>query len=564
MGSGNGQTGILGVPLNSAFNVSVSGSFTVGDEIIQRPVRGASVTWGFRQGDGNFFPPSPTITDADGQTQTTLTPTSAGSSNQLTVVATASVPLGDGVTCTTNSVTFTATVTPLTLAIVSGNGQTGVIGAPLAAAFVVKVANSDAVAGASVAWVVSEGSGTLSPPSSTTTGTNGQTQTTLTPTSTGSTNRVVVTATASFTSGGWTVQSPSVTFTATVTPLTLAIVSGNGQTGVIGAPLAAAFVVKVANSDAVAGASVAWVVSEGSGTLSPPSPTTTGTNGQTQTTLTPTSTGSTNRVVVTATASFTSGGRTVQSPSVTFTATVTPLSLAMVSGDGQTGVIGVPLAAAFVVKVTNGDAVAGASVTWEFSQGSGTLSPPSPTTTGTNGQTQTTLTPTSTGSTNQVVVTATASFTSGGRTVQSPSLRFTATINFGALTLSIVSGNGQTGVIGVPLPDAFVVKVTNGDAVAGASVTWEFSQGSGTFSPPSPTTTGTNGQAQTKLTPTSFGNNRLLEVTARASFTSGGQTVQSNTVSFRVIFQKRSLHSHRLRRQSDRRHQYSAGPRPGG
>ena len=328
-----------------------------------------------------------------------------------------------------------------------------------------------------------------------------------------------MTATASFTSGDVTVQSNTVTFNANVTPLTLSIVSGNNQSGLVNVPLAP-FVVSVTNGGAVAGASITWTITQGTGTLVPPSPTTTGGNGLSETTLTPTA-GST--CTVTARASFTSGGATVQSNTVTFTCSVSPLTLSIVSGNNQSGLLNVPLAP-FVVSVTNGGAVAGASITWTITQRTGTLVPSSPTTTGSNGLSQMTLTPTG-GST--FTVTASASFTSGGATVQSNLVTFTASVT--PLTLSIVSGNNQSGVLGVPLGAPFVVSVTNSGAVAGASITWTITQGTGTLVPPSPTTTGGDGLSRTTLTPTA---GSTVTVTATASFTSGGATVQSNTVTF--------------------------------
>ena len=66
------------------------------------------------------------------------------------------------------------------------------------------------------------------------------------------------------------------------------------------------------------------------------------------------------------------------------------------------------------------------------------------------------------------------------------------------LTLSIVSGNNQSGLLGVPLGAPFVVSVTSGGAVAGASITWTVTQGTGTLAPPS-STTGSNGLSQTTL-----------------------------------------------------------------
>src|SRR4029450_9257869 len=69
-----------------------------------------------------------------------------------------------------------------------------------------------------------------------------------------------------------------------------------------------------------------------------------------------------------------------------------------------------------------------------------------------------------------------------------------------ARSLSIVSGNNQTGSANTPLPQPLVVAVTgNGQPLANQAVTWQVTSGSATLAKPSPPP-GSNGQTQNTLT----------------------------------------------------------------
>jgi len=211
----------------------------------------------------------------------------------------------------------------------------------------------------------------------------------------------------------------------------------------------------------VEGATVTWAVSQGNGILSS-TQTITDSKGQAQIILTPSSTGT---ITVTAQASFTSARSNI----FTFTVTGIPtLTLALVSGDKQSGPVGVPLPAPFVVSVTNSAPVEGATVTWAVSQGNGTLSS-TQTNTDSKGQAQITLTPNSTGT---ITVTAQASFTSARSNI------FTFTVTGGQPpTLAILSGNNQMGIINAPLPNPLVVSATDA-----TTIHWEVDPAnSGTF-----------------------------------------------------------------------------------
>ncbi len=150
------------------------------------------------------------------------------------------------------------------IAAVSGSGQRFAAGQQLPGPLVVRVtdADGDPVSGESVAWAVTGGGGSVSQ-SSTTTGSDGTTSVTLTTGSASGPN--TVSATADGLSG-----SP-VTFTASaVTPSAVAVTAGNNQMARVDQPLASPVEVRVSAGDGgpVPGATVAWSVTSGSGSLS--------------------------------------------------------------------------------------------------------------------------------------------------------------------------------------------------------------------------------------------------------------------------------------------------------
>ncbi|MEZ0229956.1 MAG: Ig-like domain-containing protein [Planctomycetota bacterium] len=153
---------------------------------------------------------------------------------------------------------------PTTIALVSGNNQTGPAGTALPTPFVVVVkdAAGSGVTGFNVVFAVTAGGGTLS---ATTVATNaqGQASTTLRLGAAPGANTVTASGT------GLT----AVTFGATGTAgaaASVALASGNNQSGTAGQALAAPFVVTVrdANQNAVSGVSVTFAVTAGAGTLS--------------------------------------------------------------------------------------------------------------------------------------------------------------------------------------------------------------------------------------------------------------------------------------------------------
>ena len=153
-------------------------------------------------------------------------------------------------------------------------------------------------------------------------------------------------------------------------PHSLTKVSGDGQQGLAGEQLAAPFVVSVLDQEgsAFAGAVVTFSVTAGGGTLAATTATTDA-SGRARTTLTLGSELGTNTVAATVAGLGT----------VTFTATATEQtahSLTKVSGGNQAGPASTQLAAPLVVSVLDqdGEAFAGASVTFSVTAGGGMLS----------------------------------------------------------------------------------------------------------------------------------------------------------------------------------------------
>jgi hypothetical protein len=259
------------------------------------------------------------------------------------------------------------------LGAVGGNGQTGTVSQALSNPFTVLVtdANGNPVSGASVTFAVTSGGGTTNPTTAIT-GSLGTASSTLTLGPNVGANTVTA-------SSGSLAGSP-VTFTATgaaagAGPATnLVLVSGSGQTATVGQALSSPFVVQAngASGSPVSGVTVTFAVTAGGGTVSPTS-VTTNSLGQAASTLILGSSAGANTVTA-------SSGTLTGSP-VTFTATGTAAAtgpaanLVLMSGNGQTGSTGQPLANPFSVEVTDahGNPVSGASVAFSVTSGGGTL-----------------------------------------------------------------------------------------------------------------------------------------------------------------------------------------------
>jgi uncharacterized protein with beta-barrel porin domain len=378
---------------------------------------------------------------------------------------------------------LTSTLTR-TLTIASGDAQNAQAGNAFAAPLVVLAQDNGAAAsGITINWAVTSGSATLSA-SSSVTDVAGNAQVGLTAGAIA--GPVTVTGTRADD------PTATVTFNATVSALpVLAIVSGDGQSGMTSTVADLPLVVSLTDGlgNPIAGQTVNWAIS-GAGTLSGNS-SVTDAAGHAQVTLT--FAASAGAITVTAS---TAGG---PAP-VNFTATAVSGSIGIASGDGQTGPINstLPLPLKVVVNppapapVGGGrvrpDALNGVPVTFTVTSGGGSVSQTT-VMTDVNGEASTvfTLGPT------PGLQTVSAAVAGGS------SVTFTATAVLNR-TLTLVSGNAQTGAPGSTLPAPLVVHAQdNGADAAGINILWSVVSGSGSVAPPT-TATNTNGLAQATVT----------------------------------------------------------------
>jgi adhesin/invasin len=367
------------------------------------------------------------------------------------------------------------------LAGVSGNGQTGPAGTALPAPLVVEVTDAfgNPIAGVAISWTA-EGGGSVSE-TSTTTDEEGRTSVTRT---LGPTAGIQSTLASSEED----LAGSPVTFTHTVTagnPSGVLIVDGNDQTAAPGATLPKDLVVQVVDEggNPVVAAAVTWVMTAGGGTLSP-STGVTAENGRTATkwTLGPTVGTNTAQAIV-------SGVGQAE-----FTATAaagTASEIRVVSGNGQIGQAGAPLASPLVVQVLDDgeNPVGDVAVTWTVESGGGSVSPAS-VATGANGQASTTWT-LGTGTGAQRVQ---ASAPGAG------SVRFEATSTVGAASvLGLATQPSGQSQVGVPFRRQPVVQVHDaaGNPVQtpGVTITAAIASGPGQLTGTTTQTTGPNGRA---------------------------------------------------------------------
>ena len=470
--SGNNQTGTIGNALANPFVIEVRDSN--GDPFI-----GATVNFIVITGAGSLSLTTDT-TDANGQAQTTLT---LGNS-LVTNIVRARV---DGIF---NTADFTATAQSemaASLHRVSGNNQSALINQTLANPFVVEArdqANQD-LPGVIVNFAVTAGGGSISIATAATDAI-GRAQTRLTLGQTPGTNTVRATSAG--------VSTP-VDFTATGETriaTSLAKISGDNQSVVINGTLANPFVAEVQDrlGNALPGVTVNFAVTAGSGSVSNATGIT-DSNGRAGTTLTVGSTIGTNTV-----RSTVSG---ISTP-VDFNATALEqlaTTLAKISGDNQIGVISESLTNPFVVEVRDqiGNGMPGVTVDFAVTVGGGSVSNATDTT-DSNGRADTTLTLGAITSNNTVRATV---------DIVTPiitPIEFTANGQVQiATTLTLISGNNQTGTIGNALANPFVVEVRDqiGNGMPDITVDFTVTAGGGSVSNATDTTD-SNGRADTTLT----------------------------------------------------------------
>jgi Big-like domain-containing protein len=252
---GDGQSAPAGATLTKPIVVKVTDG-------IDRPVAGQAVVFAIDAGGGQVSPASAQTGD-DGQASATWT--LGNSAGQQRVKAQVS---GDDLL-----VSFSASAVSgvgALLELVSGNNQVAAVGSALADSLVVRVTDAlgNPVAGVEVLWAVA-GGGSISP-ASVSSGADG----------TAAAERVLGNTSGSQTAQASAVGLGSVTFTQTAepaNPTSLVLVSGNTQTGAVGATLADSLVVRLIddNGNGVGGKAISWVVGTGGGS---PNPATTTTN----------------------------------------------------------------------------------------------------------------------------------------------------------------------------------------------------------------------------------------------------------------------------------------------
>jgi PKD repeat protein len=278
-------------------------------------------------------------------------------------------------------------------------------------------------------------------------------------------------------------------------PAAIEVVRGDGQSGRIAEPLADPLVVEVTDTRnrPVEGATVTFELTPaGPGADIVPRTATTDANGQASARI----------VLGTAIgrqageARLASGGGTVP-PATTFTAMAVSEnanSMAAVAGEDQTGHVSAPLDERLVVQVTDafGNPIAGVPISWQ-AEGGGTVSDATVTTDAEGrASVERVLGPAA----GQQTTVATSEGLAG-----SPVTFVHTAVAGNAASLSIVSGDDQTGRVGSQLAAELVVRLIDGDGngVPNTAVAWVVATGGGSATPASSNTDG-DGRASARWT----------------------------------------------------------------
>ncbi len=244
----------------------------------------------------------------------------------------------------------------------------------------------------------------------------------------------------------------------------LALVSGNSQTGQIGSQLTQLLTVKVVDAGGlpVQGATVTFAARSGGGAITPPTGLSNA-GGFVSATWTLGTTLGAQTAVAILNSSF-----VTDSTAFAATATTGPAGIiALVSGNNQASAAGKVLALPLVVKVTDtfGNNSVGAKVTWTPGGLSGTVSPPSDST-GSDGTASATWT------VGNTATTQTLSASVAGL----PPIVFTAVVSpdSSSIIMTTISGNNQTAAASSPLGTKLSVRVTDqfGNPIVGDVITW--------------------------------------------------------------------------------------------
>jgi VCBS repeat-containing protein len=256
--SGNTQSGPAGTALGQPLVVQVTDAF-------DRPVEGRAVAFTIDAGGGQVSPASEK-TSTDGKATATWTlGAAAGQQRVQAQVMGSDVPATLLVKFSASAVSGTGSV----IEIVSGDQQTGPVGSALADSLVVKVSDGlqNPVAGVPVQWTA-VGGGSISP-ATVVTGADGL----------AAAERVLGNASGAQSAQASVAGISPVSFTHTAVaanPTILVLVSGDAQSGSVGAALADSLVVRLEddNGNGVGGKAIAWFVNPGGGSVSPTTSTT--------------------------------------------------------------------------------------------------------------------------------------------------------------------------------------------------------------------------------------------------------------------------------------------------
>jgi len=373
---------------------------------------------------------------------------------------------------------------------ISGDGQTGAPGEPLADPYVVKVVDEfgGAVPGATVRFQILNNAGGSLTASSVVTDEQGDAFVTARlPNDPDATQSVLARMDSATNELTFTSRTTLAASGASV----IRIVSGNGQKGPTGDSLPAPLVVEVSNTDGVAvpGVSVKWKVTSSNGGSVRETPTLTDGQGLASNSWRlGDSPGAIDRVIAWI--------EPANAPpdTVFFSAEVTagPSSIRIVSGGGQTGITQDTLAEQLVVEVTDEEGVAleGVRVNWRVTSSDGGAVKESPTFTDSFGLARNSWRlGDQAGAIDSVIAWI--------EPVSAPpdTVYFTAQVTAGPANIRIVSGNAQTGSAKDTLFFPLVVEVTNVDGVtlANASVKWQVISAGGGSVRQNPTFTDSQG-----------------------------------------------------------------------
>jgi hypothetical protein len=457
--SGNAQTGIVSTALALPIGVTILDQHGDG-------MAGIAVTFAVATGGGSLGAAT-VSSNSSGVATTTLTLGPAAGSNNNTVSL--GVPGYGGPALVVTASAAAGAATQISKS--AGDAQTGEVAqnVPVSPKVLVKDAQNNPVAGATVTWAVTAGGGGVGAGTSLTDAAGEATMTWSLGPKVGAGVHSIKASISGVT---------FVTFTASgaLTAGTLTLNGGDNQSGAINTQLASSpsVLVKTPGAGAlpVSGVTVSWAVTAGGGNVLSAESITDLTGVATNFWTVGGTVGNNNQ-------GLTATGAGLTGSPVTFVASATapPTQIASFSGDLQTATAGTALAQPFVVLVRNAVSapVAGVIVNWQVTAGGGTLNTPSSITDAAGHASVTLTAGTTAGAGNQTVTGAVTGLAG------SP-VSFTASVTAAAASqIAKSSGDAQTATVNTALaqPIAVVVKDAFGNVKSGATVNWAAGAGSG-------------------------------------------------------------------------------------